>query len=51
MAAGLAAGGVRWFGFRDVAEPATVEEAVTTFREQAGAEPSPVPAGVYVYDT
>ena len=40
--------------FRDTAEPASVDEAVTTFREetQAGARtPSRVPEGVYVYRT
>jgi len=48
----LAALGAWYFGFRDVAEPASVDEAVTTFRE--GTEPgrgSPVPEGVYVYAT
>jgi hypothetical protein len=48
----LAAYGAWYVGFRDVAEPSSVEEAVTTFREET--EPgrrSPVPEGVYVYDT
>jgi hypothetical protein len=44
-----------WYlAFRDVAEPVDVGEAVTTFREEtetgAGAA-SPIPEGVYVYDT
>jgi hypothetical protein len=40
--------------FRDTAEPTTVEEAVTTFREETETgpgRPSPVPEGVYVYAT
>jgi hypothetical protein len=44
--------GVWWIAFRDVAEPSSVEDALTTFREES--EPgraSPVPEGVYVYDT
>jgi hypothetical protein len=37
---------------RDVAEPATVGEAVTRFREEAGSgAAAAVPSGVYVYDT
>jgi hypothetical protein len=39
---------------RDVAEPTTVSEAVTNFREgtaQRPAVPSPVPEGVYMYAT
>ncbi len=44
-----------WFLFlRDVTEPTTVGEAVTTFRQQtneSGAGLSPVPQGVYVYTT
>ena len=54
VAGGLAAVGAWWFVLRDVPEPASVEEAVTTFREETETgthEPSPVPEGVYVYDT
>jgi len=44
-----------WFVvLRDTAEPASVEEAVTTFREETETrpgQPSPVPEGVYVYVT
>lgn len=44
-----------WFFFlRDVAEPVTVGEAVTSFREETETTPtapSPVPVGVYVYAT
>jgi hypothetical protein len=44
-----------WFVvLRDTTEPATVEEAVTTFREETETgpgQPSPVPEGVYVYAT
>lgn len=48
----LAAYGAWYFGLRDVAQPSSVEEAVTTFREETGpGRASPVPAGVYVYDT
>jgi hypothetical protein len=39
---------------RDETEPVSVGEAVTTFREETGdgsKAPSPVPEGVYVYDT
>jgi hypothetical protein len=50
----LAGVGTWYFALRDVAEPASVEEAVTTFREETEtgpAAPSPVPEGVYVYET
>ena len=49
----LAAVGVWFLVLRDTAEPASVEEAVTTFREETetGAGMSPVPEGVYVYAT
>jgi len=43
-----------FFLLRDVAEPTSVGEAVTTFREEeetAPLGPSPVPEGVYVYET
>ncbi|HWQ24991.1 MAG TPA: hypothetical protein VNK94_12870 [Gaiellaceae bacterium] len=44
-----------WLLFlRDRAEPVAVGDAVTSFREEtetAPSGPSPVPAGVYVYDT
>jgi hypothetical protein len=44
-----------WFYFvRDVAEPASVDEAVKSFREDTETTPSgpsPVPPGVYVYAT
>jgi hypothetical protein len=54
-AALVVAGVAAWFLLlRDVAEPTTVGEAVTNFREDAdGSEsgPSPVPVGVYVYAT
>lgn len=43
-----------FFLLRDVAEPTSVGEAVTTFREEeetAPPGPSPVPEGVYVYAT
>jgi hypothetical protein len=53
--AGIAvAGFAAWFLlFRDVAEPTTVGEAVTSFRNDTDRAPgtSPVPAGVYVYAT
>jgi hypothetical protein len=40
-----------WYlAFRDVAEPATVGEAVTSFREHPGSAAA-VPPGVYVYAT
>jgi len=49
------AGAAAWFFLlRDVAEPTSVGEAVTTFREEeetAPPGPSPVPEGVYVYAT
>jgi hypothetical protein len=45
------AGVATWYlVLRDVAEPASVGEAVTSFREHPG-NGSPVPSGVYVYDT
>lgn len=52
VAGGVAVAGVAtWYlVFRDVAEPATVGDAVTSFREHPG-KGSPVPPGVYVYDT
>jgi hypothetical protein len=52
LASGVAVAGVAtWYlVFRDVAEPATVGEAVTSFREHPG-NGSPVPPGVYVYET
>jgi len=43
-----------FFLLRDVAEPTSVSEAVTTFREEeetAPPGPSQVPEGVYVYET
>jgi len=53
--AGIAvAGFAAWYlVFRDVAEPTTVGEAVTSFRGQTDQVPgpSPVPVGVYVYAT
>ncbi|HXG76385.1 MAG TPA: hypothetical protein VNJ53_07435 [Gaiellaceae bacterium] len=52
LAVGALAGG--WYLFlRDTAEPTSVEEAVTSFREQTEGEPhdSPVPPGVYEYAT
>lgn len=51
---GVAAAGMLgawWFLLRDVAEPATVGEAVSAYRQQTTAERSTVPAGVYVYST
>lgn len=56
MAGGVAlvAVGAWYVAFRDVTEPASVDEAITTFREETGPgsrKPSPVPEGVYVYDT
>jgi hypothetical protein len=53
-AVALGALGVWLLVLRDRAEPASVDEAVTTFREGAetgAANPSPVPEGVYVYAT
>ncbi len=51
----LAAVGAWLVVFRDTAEPASVDEAVTTFREETetgpGSPSSPVPEGVYVYAT
>jgi hypothetical protein len=49
----LVALGAWYFFLRDVAEPASVAEAVAAFREQraAGDESAPIPVGVYVYDT
>jgi hypothetical protein len=50
----VAAGAATWFFVvRDTTEPVGVEEAVTSFRTdtEPGAEESPVPKGVYVYDT
>jgi hypothetical protein len=47
-----AAVGVWYVALRDVAEPATVGEAVTTFRESGGGVAAGrLPAGVYVYET
>jgi hypothetical protein len=55
VAGGLALGvGAAWFFLRDTAEPVSVADVVTTFREgeeKEPAEPSPVPVGVYVYAT
>jgi hypothetical protein len=42
---------VWYFAVRDVAEPTTVGEAVSNFRETSERGDSPVPAGVYVYAT
>ena len=42
------------FVLRDTAEPVTVDEAVTSFRtdtEPTPGAPSPIPEGVYVYET
>jgi hypothetical protein len=53
-AAGLAALAVWWFLLRDVARPASLTDAIAAFREsEAAGSPgrSPVPPGVYVYDT
>ncbi len=53
-AAGLAALAVWWFLLRDVARPSSLTDAIAAFRETeaAGAAGrSPVPPGVYVYDT
>lgn len=50
-AVALAGIGAWYFALRDVAEPASVEDAVTTFREEGGGAASPVPEGVYVYRT
>jgi hypothetical protein len=48
----VVAGAACYFGLRDVAEPATVGEAVTNFRASGGGGgASPVPEGVYVYAT
>jgi hypothetical protein len=52
--AGVAAAGALggwWFLLRDVAEPATVGEAVSAYREGAPGGRSTIPAGVYVYAT
>lgn len=49
--AAVAALGAWWFLFRDVAEPATVGEAVSAYREQGAGGGSTVPPGVYVYAT
>ena len=52
--AALAALGGWYFLLRDVAEPASVDDAIAAFREQEAAgrsESSPIPVGVYVYDT
>ena len=52
-AAALAALGGWHFLLRDAVEPANVGDAIAAFREQeaTAAGGSPVPAGVYVYDT
>jgi hypothetical protein len=50
----LAVLGVWYLVLRDTTDPATVEEALTTFREETDSGPrqaSPVPEGVYVYRT
>jgi len=51
----VVAGAATWLVvFRDTAEPVTVDEAVTSFRtdtEHSPGGPSPIPAGVYVYET
>jgi hypothetical protein len=49
--AAVAALGAWWFLFRDVAEPATVGEAVSAYREQGAGGRSTIPPGVYVYAT
>lgn len=52
--AGVAAAGALggwWFLLRDVAEPATVGEAVSAYREQGPGGRPTIPAGVYVYAT
>lgn len=43
--------GAWWFLLRDVAEPATVAEAVSAYREHGAGKQSTIPAGVYVYRT
>ena len=53
-AAGVAALAVWWFLLRDVARPASLTDAIAAFREQeadGSSGHSPVPPGVYVYDT
>lgn len=51
----VAAGVLTWLvAFRDSAQPVTVDDAVTSFREDtepAPVGPSPIPEGVYVYET
>ncbi len=49
VAAGLFAGW--WFLLRDVAEPATVSDAVSAYRQQGGGATPSIPGGVYVYAT
>jgi hypothetical protein len=52
--AASAAVGLWYLLHRDIAEPATVADAVAAFRAQddaVAAKPLPMPAGVYVYDT
>jgi len=43
--------GAWWFLLRDVAEPATVNEAVSAFRQHGEGGRSTIPPGVYVYAT
>jgi hypothetical protein len=49
VAAGLLGGW--WLFLRDVAEPATVGDAVTAFRQAGSGATRSIPAGVYVYAT
>ncbi|MCZ7590495.1 MAG: hypothetical protein M5U27_16895 [Gaiella sp.] len=53
VAAVAAAGvlGAWWFLLRDVAEPATVGEAVAAYRQDGAGGRSTIPPGVYVYAT
>ena len=47
-----AAGAAAWLvAFRDTASPVSVDDAVESFRGEAGAGASPIPEGVYVYST
>jgi len=53
-AVAVAGGAASYFVLRDPTEPVDVEEAVTSFRtdtESSPGDPSPIPEGVYVYET
>jgi len=47
----VAVAGVWWFLLRDVARPASVSDAIATYRQHGPGAARPTPAGVYLYAT